>query len=361
MDMNILQNEMYRSDIAQAMVLDIPWETLDNKTFLITGATGMIGSVIIDILMGRNQEHGQHIHICAVSRNEEKARGRFSAYWDKPDFAWFSHDITRPLPECGNFDYILHAASNTHPRAYSTDPIGTITANVQGTYHLLEYASRHRCGRFFFFSSVEIYGENRNDADRFDEKSLGYIDCNTTRAGYPESKRLGEALCNAFSAQKGQDFVIGRFSRVYGPTMSEEDSKAVAQFIRKAVSGEDIVLKSAGNQLYSYTYAADAASAALYLLLRGEQGSAVNIVDSQSDIMLRELASLLAGEAGTRVVYEVPDETERAGYSTATKAVLDGTRLAQLGWKANTPIAQGLGRTVQILRQGRGKSEGHFQ
>ena len=349
--MRILQNEMYQTDITRILEMDLPWETLDNKTILITGATGMIASVIIDILMRRNSEYGQHIHIYAVSRNGEKAKERFHAYWDNPDFTWFRHDITEPLPESGKFDYILHAASNTHPRAYSTDPIGTITANVQGTYYLLEYASSHQCERFFFFSSVEIYGENKNDVDKFHEKYLGYIDCNTTRAGYPESKRLGEALCNAFAAQKGQDFVIGRFSRVYGPTMSGEDSKAVAQFIRKAVSGEDIVLKSAGNQLYSYTYVADAASAALYLLLRGEKGDAVNVVDAQSDTTLRDLASFLAKEAETNVVFELPDDTERAGYSTATKAVLDGTRLAQLGWEAFTPISQGLGRTVRILRQ----------
>lgn len=175
----------------------------------------MIASVIIDILMERNMEFGQHIRIYAVSRSRKKAEERFCTYWDNPNFTWFSHDINKPLPESGLMHYILHAASNTHPRAYATDPIGTITANVQGTYQLLEYASSHQCERFFFFSSVEIYGENRNDVDKFDEKYLGYIDCNTKRAGYPESKRLGEALCNAFSAQKGQEFVIGRFSRVY--------------------------------------------------------------------------------------------------------------------------------------------------
>lgn len=349
--MNILENERYQKDITVASGTDIPWGELTNKTLLITGATGMIGSAIIDILMSRNKEHGQNIHIYAISRSRQKAEERFRTYWEEPDFTWISHDINNPLPELGQTDYILHAASNTHPRAYSADPIGTITANVQGTCHLLEYASCHQCERFLFFSSVEIYGENRNDVNKFDEKYLGYIDCNTTRAGYPESKRLGEALCNAYSVQKGQDFVIGRFSRVYGPTMSREDSKAVAQFIKKAVAGEDIVLKSEGNQLYSYTYVVDAALAALYLLLKGERGSAINIVDSASDIMLKDLASLLAREAGTKVVFEKPDDKEKAGYSTATKAVLDGTRLQQLGWRAATPIKQGVGRTIQILRQ----------
>lgn len=351
--MNLLTNPIYQSDIRNAFRLPIDWKLLSGKTILLTGATGMIASVMIDILMYHNQnlaENEQGVHIIAVSRSEEKARKRFDVYWGSQYFTYLSHDITKPLPELGTIHYILHAASNTHPRAYATDPIGTITANVQGTYQLLEYASVHNCERFFFFSSVEIYGENKNDVDKFDEKYLGYIDCNTTRAGYPESKRLGESLCNAYAAQKGQNFIIGRFSRVYGPTMALEDSKAIAQFIRKAVAGEDIVLKSEGNQLYSYTYVVDAATAAFYLLLYGENGSAVNIADSNSDIMLKDLAGFLAKAAGTKVVFELPDQIEKAGYSTATKALLDTARIEQLGWKAQTPIAVGLGKTVEILQ-----------
>lgn len=264
----ILSNPIYQSDIKLASELPINWNHLSGKTILFTGATGMIASVMIDILMYRNQtlaEDKDGVHIIAVSRNEEKARERFNVYWDSEYFTYLSHDITQPLPELGTVHYLLHAASNTHPRAYATDLIGTITANVEGTYQLLEYASIYNCERFFFFSSVEIYGENRNAVDKFDESYLGYIDCNTTRAEYPESKRLGEALCNAYAAQKGQDFVIGRFSRVYGPTMAAEDSKAIAQFIRKAAAGKDIVLKSEGNQLYSYTYVVDAASSVLFI------------------------------------------------------------------------------------------------
>lgn len=346
----LLENTLYQSDLNQASSLDIPWEELDGKSILIAGATGMIASVVVDILMKRKRDCHQDIRIHAISRDERKAQERFGTYWDDSGFAWLSHDVNNPLPELGHMDYILHAASNTHPRAYASDPIGTITANVHGTYQLLDYAAGHGCGRFLFFSSVEIYGENRGDTDKFHENYLGYIDCNTMRAGYPEGKRLGEALCNAFASQRGQDFIIGRFSRVYGPTMSDQDSKAVAQFIKKAMAGEDIVLKSAGNQFYSYTYVVDAASAALCLLLKGESRSAVNVVDTASDITLKELAVLLAKGAGTRVVFELPDKTEQAGYSTATRALLDGTRLEQLGWKAYTPIREGLPKTIQILR-----------
>lgn len=351
---SLMTNSIYKTDIADAAMLHIDWHRLSGKTMLITGATGMIASVIIDILMHRNKncvENGAGVNIIAVSRNKDKARQRFCEYWDNEYFTYLSHDITKPLPELGEIHYMLHAASNTHPRAYATDPIGTITANVEGTYQLLEYASIHNCERFFFFSSVEIYGENRNDVDKFDEKYLGYIDCNTMRAGYPESKRLGETLCNAYAARKGQEFITGRFSRVYGPTMASDDSKAIAQFIRKAASGEDIVLKSEGKQLYSYTYVVDAATAAFYLLLYGEAGSAVNIADKESDIMLKDLAAILASAAGRYVVFELPDEIEKSGYSTATKAVLDTAKIEALGWKPVTGINEGLTKTVRILQE----------
>ena len=191
-----------------------------------------------------------------LGRNEEKARARFADYADCPQFHFIKQDINEKV--VGNpalpakIDYVIHAASNTHPVAYASDPIGTITANVFGTQYLLDYAKEADCKRFVFLSSVEIYGENRGDTDKFTEDYLGYIDCNTMRAGYPESKRTGEALCQAYRKQMEMDVVIPRLSRVYGPTMLMSDTKALSQFILKSVKQEDIVLKSEGTQEFSY-------------------------------------------------------------------------------------------------------------
>ena len=143
-------------------------------------------------------------------------------------------------------DYVIHLASNTHPLQYSLDPIGTITTNVFGTYNTLEFAKKQHAVRYAFASSNEIYGENRGDKELFDESYCGYIDSNTLRAGYPESKRCSEALCQAFNKQENIDVVIPRLTRSYGPTMLMSDTKAISQFIKKALANEDIVLKSEG-------------------------------------------------------------------------------------------------------------------
>ena len=170
------------------------------------------------------------------------------------------------------------------------------------------------------------------------------------RAGYPESKRCSEALCQAYIKQKNMDIVIPRPTRSYGPTMLMSDTKAISQFIKNGISGEDIVLKSAGTQYYSYTYVADAVTGILTVLLKGECGEAYNISDVKSDIMLKDLAAIIARMVGTQVVFEIPDTVETAGYSKATKARLDGSKVHGLGWKAKYDIESGMERTIRILK-----------
>ena len=171
------------------------------------------------------------------------------------------------------------------------------------------------------------------------------------RAGYPESKRCAEALCQAYKKQKNMDIVIPRVTRSYGPSMLMNDTKAISQFIRKGIAGEDIVLKSAGTQYYSYTYVADVVSGLLTVLLKGKNGEAYNIADEPGDIRLKDLATAIADISGTKVVFELPDDVEKAGYSTATKARLDGSKLKELGWSMKYDVKSGIQRTVEILRE----------
>ncbi len=349
--MNLYNNSLYMDDVKYVAGLGLPWEKLKGKSLMLSGATGLIGSFLVDVLMEKNAAEDLKCTVYALGRNEEKAKARFAKYAGDPRLIFIPYDVKIPFnrEDIETMDYVLHLASNTHPMQYSTDPIGTITTNIIGLQNLLDFAVAHNVTRFAFASSNEIYGENRGDTELFDEAYCGYIDSNTLRAGYPESKRCGEALCQAYKAQKGLNVVIPRLTRSYGPTMLMSDTKALSQFIKKGIAGEDIVLKSAGTQYFSYQYMADSVSGLLYVLLCGETGEAYNIAEEHSDIMLKDLAAIIAGFKGKKVVFEIPDAVEAAGYSTATKARLNGHKLAALGWKPRYDIHAGIERTMKIL------------
>lgn len=350
--MRLLNNELYRNDVLTAADCNITWDKLRDASVVISGATGLIGSFLIDVIMCRNSRDDLNCRVVALGRNKAKAANRFAEYMKDPLFRFVECDICSidDIDLEGDLDYFFHAASNTHPVAYATDPIGTITVNVIGLRNMLEIARRHNSKRFLFASSNEIYGENRGDAEKFREDYCGYINCNTLRAGYPESKRVSEALCQAYIKQYDMDIVIPRLTRSFGATLLSSDTKALSQFLKKGVRGEDIILKSAGNQFYSFTYVADAVTGVLFCLAEGEKGEAYNISTFSCDITLRDLAQTIADYVGTKVVFEIPDNTEATGYSVVTKAILDGTKLEGLGWKAVYDIKKGIAHTIEIMK-----------
>lgn len=329
------------------------WPGLDGATVAVAGATGMIGTFLVDALMRARGRRLADVRVLALGRSGRRARGRLP-YFGDPAFAFEELDVGVPgARPAGRADVVFHLASTTHPRAYATEPVGTIASNVVGLMNLLEWACARPEGpaRFVFASSVEVYGENRGDVERFDEGYCGHLDCNTLRAGYPEAKRCGEALCQAYAAERGVPVWLPRLPRTYGPTLLASDTKAVSQFIHRGVESRDIVLKSEGTQTYSYLYVADVVAGLLHVLAHGEPGVAYNLADERSDASLADLARTIAGIAGTRVTFELPDEVERAGYSTATKALLDASRVRATGWEARYDLRQGLERTMSMLRE----------
>jgi nucleoside-diphosphate-sugar epimerase len=344
-----INNRLYQEDMADVAGLNIDWDLLVNKSVLITGATGLIGSFLIDVLMFRNEHYGSNISIYAISRNLNHAKKRFGMYWENSLFKFISQDVTERINLDESIDYIIHGASNTHPVSYATDPINTVILSVVGTKNILDFASEYNIKRIVFLSTVEIYGENRRDTERFKEDYCGYIDCNTLRAGYSEGKRAAEALCQAYINEKKIDIAIARCCRVYGPTMGASDSKAIAQFLRNASNNQPVILKSKGTQRYSYCYVADICSAMLIILLTGNTGEAYNISNDNSDLSLSEIAAICAECGKTEVIFDIPSSIEVSGYSKATKALLDSAKLRELGWKAKYTLSEGIRRTIHIL------------
>lgn len=325
------------------------FEKLSDSTVLITGAAGLIGNYIVDLLMSKGG-----IKVVAIDRNEERMTLRFSDYknnfipviGDVNDTAFCEKVFSENKP-----DYVIHAASNTSPLDYANKPVDTICTNIIATHNLLECVRKYNTKRFMFCSSVEAYGTGSDDVEYFDELYSGYVDCNTVRAGYPSGKRASEAMCNAYMSEYGIDFVNARIGRIYGATVIPEDTKAPTQFIGNAVRNEDIVLKSPGTQVFSFGYVGDCATGMLKMLTHGESGSVYNVADCEGGIMLRDFAAAAASAGGKEVVFDLSTDLAKAGYSKVTRAVLSVKKLESLGWESLYNHIEGTKKTVKYLKE----------
>ena len=333
---------LYQEDLKNVLSVS-GIERLKGKSILITGATGLIGVHMIDALMKLDD-----VKVYAVGRSKGRASKRLGEYYDNSNFVFIEQDVCNPLPQMLKVDYVIPGASNTHPLAYSQYPIETIMINVKGAEHALELAARNKA-TVLYPSTVEIYG-NAKDNEILTEDYTGKLNLSNSRSCYTESKRVCEALCQSYISEKSVDVKIVRLSRIFGPTMLESDTKASSQFIKKAILGEDIVLKSKGDQFFSYTYVSDAVAAMLHVMLNGITGVAYNISSEKSNVHLKDFANLCAYKAGKNVVFDIPSEIEKKGFSIATTAIMSNSSLLQTGFVPKYEIRDSINRTIEILK-----------
>jgi len=345
--MNIYNSTTYLSDLRTAISHSVEINRLYNSSILITGASGLIGSFLVDMLLLCNKENGSNISIYALGRNIKRLADRFStAKTDK--LVFIEHDVCDvPKFDC-KVDYIIHAASNAYPAAFNNYPVDTIMSNIQGTKNLLDYGLSHDAKRFLYVSSGEVYGQGDLSLDSFDESYSGYVNPVSPRSCYPNAKRAAETLCVSYTKQYGLDTVIVRPSHTYGPTATQSDNRANVQFVNKALAGENIILNSAGNQIRSYTYIADVASAILTVLTCGKSCEAYNIANKNSVTTIAGFANEVAKQAGVKLVFAEPNEVAKKEMTPIAKQVLDSEKLERLGWSSVYSLAKGMENILEI-------------
>ena len=304
----------------------------------------MIGSCLVDTLIRANREVNKNYRIYALSRNYERLAARFGG---EASVSIIAQDISKPI-EVEGLDYIIHAASAADPRSYALYPEETIETNILGAKSVLDYCRRGKT-RALLTSTFEVYG--KLNQDEYDEADYGLIDENQLRSAYPESKRVAELMFRACREEYGVDSLIARLPSVYGPTMSAQDNKAHAEFIRSAIRGEDIVLKSVGLQKRTYCYVMDTVTGLLFLLFHGHSGEAYNIANSEAVTTIADLANRVANMTGTKVVYRIPNQQEQKGYSKPQNIILKTDKIRRLGWQAAYGLDEGLKETIAVCRQ----------
>lgn len=334
----------YKDDIKAVASLDLPWDKLSGSNILITGATGLIGSCLVKVLLSRQNKD---YNVYATGRNEIRAKERFKEFADDPAFHFFKYDVMKPLEGDESFQYIIHAASNASPNFFATKPVEIIKANINGLSNLIEYGIKHDLKRILYVSTGEVYGEG--DGRTFTEDYSGYVNPMSPRSCYPSSKRAAETLCVSYGVEYGIDSVIARPCHIYGPNFTESDNRVYAQFIRNVLEGKDIIMKSTGEQFRSWCYVVDCVSAIIHILLKGENGQAYNIADENSNITIRELAEMIAEIGGKKVVIDIPTDLEKAGYNVVTKSVFSTEKLKSLGWNIKDTMINKMFNTIEFL------------
>lgn len=339
----MIRNTIYR----EALERVVPEVVIEDGNVLVTGATGLIGSCIIDLLMLSN-EHGRRFEVYALGRSKEKLTARFEAFKQSERLHFVEQDIMKPLDSSISYDYIIHGASNADPRNYALYPAETMLINLEGAKNVLNYCRENLETKVLLMSTFEVYGNAGKDM--YAETDCGVVDINKIRSCYPESKRCMEIMTRCYVDEYGVKAVIGRLSSIYGPTMAKDDSKAHAQFIRNGLKGADIVLKSKGEQRRTYCYVIDAVTGLLCVLANGTIGEAYNIANENAVVSIAEVAQTVADISGTKVVFNLPDEIEKKGFSAPQNCILGNKKIKSLGWKGYYDIRKGMFECIKILR-----------
>ncbi len=324
-----------QEDLEKSAVL-LPWQALDGKSILITGATGLVGSQIIKTLLACNRIHSCHITVLALVRSAEKSEQVFGHLLQRPALKLILGDVTKLPSIDGNVDYIIHAASQTASKEFVSHPVATIDTAFVGTKNILELAHNKKSQSVVYVSSMEAYGNPTQQKDRTSENELGYIDILNVRSCYSEGKRFCECLCACYYSEFAVPVKMARLAQTFGAGVSVSEGRVFAQFAKSAMNGTDIVLHTKGESYGNYCYTADAVCGLLTILIHGENAQAYNVVSERTTMKIAEMAALVANEiAGgkIRLVFDIPKSSLTYGYAPDVTLRLDGKKLCDLGWK----------------------------
>ena len=329
------------------IIKDNDMEKLRNKNFLITGASGMIGSYVSYVLKVLNDEYNMNIRILLNVRDENKLSEELR---NDANVIIIKQDVSETFNINGNIDYIVHAASPASPKIMKDYPFETNVANTVGTYNTLKLAKEKNVSGYLFVSSREIYGEPMDGVDVFTEDGLlGQVDPLVPRNGYAEGKKAAENMCVGIKEEYGINTKIIRLAHTYGPGMSIYDGRVQADFLNNVINNQDIIMKSDGSSVRTYTYISDAVNG-LFKVLLSSNDIVYNISDDR-EISIKELAEVLVSLSNNSKLVMDIDTSLSKGSASFKKGILSNEKIKkELNWYPKYDIVEGFRRTIEYLK-----------
>lgn len=315
---------------------------LRNKSILVTGSNGLIGTYIIMVLYLANKKHSLNIRVIGVSKNDPN--DTLSEIREDKDITLYKKNLVDDSEFDEKFDYIIHAATYAQPVKFLENKLETIKLNTVVTEKLLDMCKKNTSS-FLFISSSEIYGQ----AEKIPTPETYNGNCSTTydRAPYTESKRLGETICSVFK-EIGVDVKVARGSSVYGPGISIYDKRVIGNFLNKALIKKSIDLLDSGRQERAWLYVGDCVIMLLNILLHGK--SFIYNVGGEELVSIKRLAEIICELTDAK--YSLPKEADDVFMTGAPDRVrLDISKVKnEFQLDDFTDLKEGLRRTIEWNR-----------
>ena len=306
------------------------------KRILVTGGAGFLGTHLCERLV----EDGHDV-ICLdnffTSQKENVAH-----LLGKPNFELVRHDITQSV--WLEVDEIYNLACPAAPGHYQYNPIKTIKTSVLGAINVLGIAKRCRA-KVLQASTSEVYGDP--EVHPQPESYRGAVNQLGPRACYDEGKRVAETLFMDYHRMNRINIRIVRIFNTYGPQMHPYDGRAVSNFIRQALAGEDITVFGNGEQTRSFCYRDDLIEGMLRMMGAPDDFIGPVNLGNDEEFTIRELADMVIEMTGSksRIVHEdlpADDPVKRRPDITLARK--------KLNWAPTVQLREGLAKTIEWFR-----------